>query len=243
MCGGSLSSPAPVMQETLAERGAVNTGPMLRQMADRTFRDEQWEGRYDEHVAPLNHLVDRLPTHDAPSLPPYVPPHYRPDRATMIGLLSDPGPMAGGVRGSGFISYRNDDQTAERLGRFSAEAGVDPDTVIPWNAYPWFSHEVRRGKAPTVAMVREGLGPLRAVLDLVPAAQGLVAFGRVAARSVAELQRSDPGFLRARRVRVLDTYHPSRQALQCQLGSPQRNLEERQRREAHIVSTIADAAR
>lgn len=210
-------------------------------MADPTFRSEQWAQRYAPHVEPLNRLVDGLVTKPGEGTPPYVAPHYRPDQATMIGLLSDPGPAAGGWKGSGFLSYRNNDQTAERLGTFLLEVGVDPDTVIPWNAYPWFVHEPGAGKAPTVAMIRDGLRPLRQLLELVPSARVVVAIGRVAGRSVQMLENEHGRFLAARGVTTMATYHTSRQALQCKMGSPELNRVERERREDHIRDTLRAA--
>jgi hypothetical protein len=49
---------------------------MVRRMADGRFRDEQWEGRYDAHIAPINHLVDALQAESANAQVPYVAPMY-----------------------------------------------------------------------------------------------------------------------------------------------------------------------
>ena len=41
-------------------------------------------------------------------------------------------------RGSGFLCLENDDAAAERFAALLAEAGIEPDRMIPWNAYPWY---------------------------------------------------------------------------------------------------------
>ena len=33
---------------------------MHRKMAEKAYREEQWQHRYDSHIAPINRLVDFL---------------------------------------------------------------------------------------------------------------------------------------------------------------------------------------
>jgi hypothetical protein len=40
-----------------------------------------------------------------------------------LSISRDPGPKAGGIKGSGFLSIENDDPSAERMGQFLREAG------------------------------------------------------------------------------------------------------------------------
>jgi len=38
--------------------------------------------------------------------------------ALALSISRDPGPKAGGTKGSGFLSIENDDPSAERMGQF-----------------------------------------------------------------------------------------------------------------------------
>ena len=48
----------------------------MRRMRDPAYRADQWLHRYDEHVAELNHLVERWAVDRALPAPPLVPPHF-----------------------------------------------------------------------------------------------------------------------------------------------------------------------
>src|SRR5689334_1651822 len=129
---------------------------MARRMADSQFREEQWKGRYDRHVGPINELVN-----DINALPnlggsPYVPPMHGGIDARLLCLLRDPGRKAHGVGGSGFICMENDDPTAESICNLCSEAGIDARDMVLWNIYPWYIN-----RAPTSAERAAGIEPLR----------------------------------------------------------------------------------
>ena len=43
----------------------------------------------------------------------------------VLSISRDRGPKAGGMKGSGFLSIENNDASAERMGHFLDEAGID----------------------------------------------------------------------------------------------------------------------
>jgi hypothetical protein len=136
---------------------------MPRRMREPAYPADQWARRYESDVAPINRLVDELGTHTDAGAPPYVAPMYRGVDAPAVAILRDPGPKAGGARGSGFLSVENDDQTAERQCAFLAEAGIDPADVVPWNVYPWYINAT-----PTRTQLVAGVEPLRRLIELMP---------------------------------------------------------------------------
>ncbi|WP_181778843.1 uracil-DNA glycosylase family protein [Pseudonocardia pini] len=204
---------------------------MPRRMRDPRYRAEQWKHRYAEHVEPLNQLVDELGESDPDARPPYIAPMYRGVHARVLAILRDPGPKAGGVAGSGFLSIENDDQTAERQMQFFAEAGLDPAEVVPWNAYPWYINA-----APTKDQLRRGIEPLRRVVDLMTDLRVVLLAGKDAQAAWRLFTEVHGATVMARRIRAVETYHPSRQALQHP------DPAERARREDHIRAALRRVA-
>lgn len=180
-----------------------------RLMRDPQFRQAQWDTRYAEHVAPLNRYVDELGTHDAAGSPPYIAPMYYGVNARALLVSRDPGPKAGGERGSGFLCIENDDSSAERMWMFARDAGVDVRHLIPWNAYPWYINA-----DPTRAQLEAGLPPLRQVMSLLPDLRVVAFFGLAAHRQARNFIKADPELTTTRAIPILTTYHTSRRALQ-----------------------------
>lgn len=211
---------------------------MPRRMADPRYRAEQWEHRYDAHVEPLNRLVDELGETEPDSRPPYIAPMYRGVHARVLAVLRDPGPRAGGVRGSGFLSVENDDQTAERQTGFFAEAGLDPAEVVPWNAYPWYINA-----APSKEQLRRGLAPLRRVVDLMADLRVVLLAGKDAQAAWQLFTAEHGAVVAARGVQAVATYHPSRQALQHpDPGERERREEDIRAALRRVVTIVGDAA-
>lgn len=203
----------------------------MRRMADKSFREQQWAGRYDAHVRPVNELVDRLRDVERGWLP-YVAPCHGGVQGRILSVLRDPGPMTREDGGSGLLCIENDDQTAERQATAFAEVGVDPRDITPWNAYPWYINRV-----PTAAELGAGVAPLVAVLELMPRIRVVLLQGRQARDAWKRLRREHPELERDRGLAVLDTYHPSRQAL----WHP--DLQERERRERNRREIYREVAR
>jgi hypothetical protein len=200
-------------------------------MQDPHYRADQWARRYDPHIAPINRLVDELGRDRGEVRPPYIAPMYRGVDAPVLAILRDPGPMAGGTRGSGFLSVENDDQTAERQCAFFAGAGLDAADVLPWNAHPWYINA-----APTRSQLLAGLDPLRRLIGLMPRLRVVLLLGKDAQAAWRLFVSEHGGFVAERGLEALATFHPSRQALQHP------DPAERLRREDAIRSALARAA-
>src|SRR5688572_10358255 len=106
-------------------------------MTDPWFREEQWQHRFDAHVAPINRLVDTL-RDSGRGWVPYVAPMYGGANARLLSLLRDPGPMTQTEGGSGFICMENDDATAEAISQYFSDARIPATDIVPWNVYPWY---------------------------------------------------------------------------------------------------------
>jgi hypothetical protein len=200
-------------------------------MRDAGYRADQWALRFDPHVAPINRLVDELGRQAEAGSPPYVAPMYRGVDAPALAVLRDPGPKAGGARGSGFLSVENDDQTAERQCAFFAEAGLDPADVVPWNAYPWYIND-----RPTRAQLAAGVEPLRRLIELMPRLCVVLLLGKDAQAAWQLFIRANADLVRRRGIEAMWTYHPSRGALQHP------DAAERARREDDIGRVLRRAA-
>ncbi|MEQ3553916.1 uracil-DNA glycosylase [Pseudonocardia nematodicida] len=199
-------------------------------MSDARYRERQWRDRYAPHVAPINQLVDELGTRDEAGHPPYVAPMYRGVHARGLVILRDPGPKAGGDKGSGFLSVENDDQTAQRQDEFFRGAGIDPVDVVPWNAYPWYIN-----RKPSRDQLIQGTEPLRRLIELMPELCVVILEGNDAKAGWTLFLSRHGSWIRSRGIEAVATYHPSRQALQHP------DPVERERREEHIRSTLRRA--
>lgn len=111
---------------------------MSRMMRDKEYLEHQRVHCFDEHIAPINKLVDKLQIGKELKIP-YVAPAYGGVNSRVLCILQDPGPScAGDAEGSGFLSVENDDVTAERLCKLLDEAGLKPSEMTALNAYPWY---------------------------------------------------------------------------------------------------------
>jgi hypothetical protein len=192
------SAEAPPAAEATAEQRPIPKPPATRppkeqavhrEMASSAFRTLQWDQRFDDHIAPVNGLVDELRA-EAGEWAPYVAPHHGGTKAHILLLLQAPGPGTDDVSsdGSGFLSVENDDPTAQLMAQCLDRARVSQSEVIPWNAYPWVPHEGRI----TAAMVRKGLDPLVRLLGTIDDLVVVMPMGKVANDSWALLAKEHP---------------------------------------------------
>lgn len=178
---------------------------MARLMRNPEFRQRQWEHRFDQHIAPINHYVDTLRKVAGTDSVPYVPPMYGGIKARLLSVLRDPGPKTQDkIGGSGFICMENDDPTAERLSNLFAGVNIPAEDIVPWNAYPWYIN-----KKPTPSEIEAGILPLKTIIDLLPNLTVLMLHGGEAKHLWKRLLRKYPEMSR---LRVLDTYHTSSRA-------------------------------
>ncbi|BCM91003.1 hypothetical protein IAD21_02867 [Abditibacteriota bacterium] len=200
-------------------------------MAEKEFREEQWEHRYDEHIAPINRLVDELrkdPHLESPWAP-YVAPMYGGIKARLLSVLRDPGPKGSG---SGFLCMENDDPTAETISKFFAAAQITADDIVPWNVYPWYIN-----RDPSATELKAGVKPLKRLIDLLPNLKVVMLHGGSAKNGWKLFTRSYPNLVAELGMQVIPTYHTSQQAF----WHP--DTAERERRKEHLRDSFQEAAR
>ncbi len=159
----------------------------------------------DPHVRPINELVDSLREPDR--WMPYVAPDHGGVNARVLSVLRDPGKGTYIEGGSGFLSVENNDDTAEAMSLRFAGAGIEISDVTPWNAYPWFID-----RTPTTAEIRAGVMPLLDVAKMLTNLQVVLLHGTHAQLAWRHLARHTD-LTRTLGLTVIETYHPSRQAL------------------------------
>ena len=165
---------------------------MSRRMADPQFRAEQLDGIRNPQVVAVNGLCDLL-SHESGAIVgeervPYIAPHYDARSASVLLLLSNPGPKAGGDAGSGMLSWENDDASAARMLQVCEQVGLSGSDAFPWNAYPWHVHEKYPNGLPKELVVA-GLDALAQVLQVAPNIRAIIAHGGDARRSVRLLAK------------------------------------------------------
>lgn len=164
-------------------------------------------------AAPLTAWVERLTSTRADSglkaeIPAIDPADAGVDARVLL-LMEAPGPMTNafsGRPGSGFISSDNDDATAENLWHARRAAGLVDGTLL-WNVVPWYLGPAN--KKPTVADLREGAGPVRELIAMLPNLHTVVTLGVFARKGWTRFGRPGIGI----GVRTITTWHPSRQSM------------------------------
>lgn len=202
---------------------------MTRRMADKHFRIDQWDHRYDKHVAPINLLVDEF--RGAGLWLPYVAPMYGGVNARLLSILRDPGPKTQDTIGSGFLCMENDDATAENICKLFGDADIDPREIVPWNAYPWYIN-----RKPNAAELEVGVEPLKRLIELIPGLKVIMLHGGDAHSGWKRLERRYPNLTSERGWHVIETYHPSRQAFW------HKDPEVRSDRGKHLLDSFIEAA-
>jgi len=198
-------------------------------MADPTFRQEQWQHRFDPHIAPINQFIDEL--RRGGKWAPYVAPMYGGTAARLLSVLRDPGPMTQDDVGSGFLCMENDDPTAETICGLFQDAGIIGSDIVPWNMYPWYIN-----RAPKGLELDEGIHPLKKMIALLPQLRVVMLHGGDAHSAWKRLEHTFPEIRSSRKIDVIKTYHTSRQAF----WTP--DPAERERRKQHLVDSFSRAA-
>lgn len=171
--------------------------------ADPDFLSQKLRRLRDPHVAPLNALVD-LWCQQGRAVP-WVDPDSGGVGSRILFLLESPGPASSTTHGSGVISADNDDQTAARFWRLSAQAGLDRASFVSWNVVPWYVSATGRSANATVEDGREALPYLHQFIERLPALRVVVVMGGFAESCwLRYLRRAD-----SRVLPLLTTAHPS----------------------------------
>lgn len=203
---------------------------MARRMADPEFRSDQWKRRFDPHIAPINRYVEELRDLGR-GWAPFVAPLHGGVEARVLSILRDPGPATQDGAGSGFLCVENDDVTAETQCELLEGAGLRAADLLPWNAYPWYIN-----RAPTASERRLGTPAIIQLLELAPAVEVVILQGNDARAAWHLVRTHHPEVLRARRLEVVETYHPSPQALRT------RDPAERERRRLRRIEAFEEVA-
>ncbi|MFB0833057.1 uracil-DNA glycosylase family protein [Arthrobacter halodurans] len=153
-------------------------------LAPETSHDQLWNRRYEEHIAPVNRLLDDTAALRPDSSVCYVDPMHDVDQAKIVVLFSN----TGCADASGFITPGDADAATRMLG-LQWELGLRPEYVMPWNVYPWHNGTEANGKLEP-AQITAGLKPLLRLLKVAPRASALVAHGTEAHRLADQLLKT-----------------------------------------------------
>ncbi|MGO4385657.1 uracil-DNA glycosylase [Specibacter sp. RAF43] len=156
----------------------------MQSVATESLRDQLWNRRYDENIAPITELCDALALARPQQQVAYVDPVHDVDECRVVSLFSNVGEMDP----SGFITA-GDDQAATRLLGIHWRIGMRPSYFMPWNVHPWFTPGEVNGRL-TAPQIEQGLRPLVKLMTLVPRASSLVAHGTEAHRLADQLLKA-----------------------------------------------------
>ncbi|MGD9670756.1 MAG: uracil-DNA glycosylase [Hyphomicrobiaceae bacterium] len=171
-------------------------------MSNQKYRSELLRRVHEPHVTRINALVEELRGQGRGSVP-YVAPTYGGVKAEALFIFRDPGPA---TQKSCMLCHQNDDQSAQRFSEWLAEAGIHPDRVLTWNAYPWYING-----DPSEEQLNASLASLDRLLILLTGLKVVVLCGRPAQNVWSLLMERDPH--RKRPVCVLHAPHTSHMGL------------------------------
>jgi uracil-DNA glycosylase len=199
-------------------------------MADKAYQEQQWQHRYDSHIASINRLVDSLKSSHGEV--PYVAPIYGGINASLLSVLRDPGPKTMKKDGSGFLSLENDDATAETIYHYFKNANISFSDVVPWNVYPWYIN-----RKPVAAELNEGMQPLFDLIALLPKLRVVMLHGGVAQNGWRKFTKRYPNLVHEKGLHVIKTYHTSRQAFW------HKDPKVRKKRKEHLKKSFEEASK
>lgn len=143
-----------------------------RAQLDDPFWAEQYAGRREPHVAPVNELIDTLSRAKHAVKLPLAAPWHGGTQAPVLCVLNDPGEAAAVPD---FLCVRTPDRTSDRLRHLMTAFDIDPADVCLWNGYPW-PRETKKDLTPQEAL--EGGEALLRMMSLMDNLQVLLLLGR-----------------------------------------------------------------
>lgn len=168
----------PPRAPRVASRFAAK-GP--KQHRDPEFLAMKQRRLREEHVAPLQALVDEIREERSTDSVPYVDPDSGGVGARVLFILESPaGPAAWG---SGMLSPDNDDETAANMWRLYEQTGLPRSAGLHWNAVPWYVGENGKEKNVSPGDVLEGGLWLDRLIDLLPQLRLVVTMGKPAEKA------------------------------------------------------------
>ena len=181
--GNGTPPPLAAAATPLAARGVASA---YGATAPKRHRDPDFlavkQGRLrEEHVAPLQALVDEIRQDRDTDSVPYVDPDSGGVGAPVLFILESPaGPAA---LGSGMLSPDNDDETAANMWRLYEQAGLPRSVGLHWNVVPWYVGEDGKEENVSPRDVLEGGLWLDRLLDLLPELRLVVTMGKPAEKA------------------------------------------------------------
>jgi uracil-DNA glycosylase len=138
---------------------------------------------------------------------PLIDPADAAADARVLLVLEAPGTMADAVKGSGFISVDNTDQTARNCWQARKDAGL-VEGVLHWNIVPWYLGVAT--KKPTGLQLADGAIRLRYLIDLLPNLETVVLCGEYAKEGYRTYMSR---LFHGNAPDVIETWHPSPSSL------------------------------
>jgi hypothetical protein len=139
------------------------------------------------HIAALTEYATKMRVQSNVEVPDFDPLDGGIE-ALALFLFEKPGPMTAESRsgkraGSGFISRNNDDPTAEATCNFMRTAQIPRKLTVIWNVIPWWNGT----RKVTGAELREGVGCVKQLIELLPKLRAVVFVGKKAAKARSHL--------------------------------------------------------
>ncbi|RAU92884.1 uracil-DNA glycosylase [Mycolicibacter senuensis] len=181
---------------------------MVRRMRDAEFKASQIDQQSAPHIEPINAFVEQLTDQGGQGRPPKVAPIHGGVDAKILSVLSDPGKATREGSGSGFLCIENDDATAEAQCKLFEAQGIPPSWVLPWNAYPWFID-----RAPNAQEKKAGAKVLCELIDMVETLEVVLLQGGAAISVWRHVKKLRPSLDADRGLVIVESIHPSKQAL------------------------------
>ena len=128
-------------------------------------------------MAPLNGLVEEINAGRDAHPAPWFDPDGGGTNARVLFLLENPGRRATSVRGSGFISADNNDDTAANFFRMRDHASLPRGPLVAWNVVPWYQPDGERTANATRQDVASALPWLVRLIRLLPDLRLVITMG------------------------------------------------------------------
>lgn len=204
-----------------------------RKSADAAYGARLASRRYEPHVAPFNKYVDDL-RRERREWVPYVAPTFGGVDARVLTLFQHTGPWAqlSGSAADGMISLEHQGNFAARHLAFLTGAGIKPQDVLSWNAYPWACN-----RRPTTGELMRGAPVIARVVSMMPRLAVVVLHGLVVHDAWQFAVNQNPEL---RRYRVIETYDTGSLVVS---GDDSDENERRARKIADDLAAVSEALR
>jgi hypothetical protein len=145
-------------------------------------------------------------------------------------VLTTPSTAAGAY--TGFLCIENPNPTAANIKQLVQDAGIRPEDMLPWNAYPWFTEHER----VSAAELELGIEPWLHLMALLPALRVIMLLGVSAQDGWKRLLKRQPELASRPGLLVIRSYSPGPGALR---GA---DRQERARRQQDLRDAFRRAA-